>query len=404
MNKITTPPHLITLILLTGFSPLSLNMFMPSLANIADDLATDYTTVSLSISGYLAITAVIQLIVGPLSDRIGRRPVLLVAVFAFACASVGCVLAQDIESFLFFRMLQGGMTAGYTLSMAIVRDTRSERDAVSLIGYIGMSMAIAPMLGPILGGVLDTAFGWRATFIFYAASGSALFLICWFDLGETKREDVQKCDVSPAKASALVREPLFWAFSLCGTFSVGAFYIFLIGAPFVALSEFGVTTAELGVYIGTITLGFMFGGFITGRFGRRFELTTMVLAGRVVACFGLTLGLLLLTIGVQSPQLFFASTIFVGLGNGITMPSSNTGVMSVRPELAGSAAGLNGALIVAGGAVLTALTGVLMSEANGARTLLLLMLGAAGAGLCLAIWAAKLTKLERYARSLVGPG
>jgi len=186
MNTTRTPPHLLTLILLTGFSPLSLNMFMPSLANIADDLLTDYATVSLSISGYLAITAVIQLIIGPLSDRIGRRPVLLAAVFVFTCASVGCILAQDIRTFLFFRMLQGGMTAGYTLSMAIVRDTRSERQAASLIGYIGMSMAIAPMLGPVLGGLLDTAFGWRANFVFYAVSGFILFAFCWFDLGETK--------------------------------------------------------------------------------------------------------------------------------------------------------------------------------------------------------------------------
>lgn len=397
MTKPTTPPQLITLILLTGFSPLSLNMFMPSLASIADDLATDYATVSWSVSGYLAITAVIQLIVGPLSDRIGRRPVLLVAVFVFVCASVGCVLAQDIKTFLVCRMFQGGMTAGYTLSMAIVRDTRSERQAVSLIGYIGMSMALAPMLGPMLGGVLDTFVGWRSIFVFYAVSGAFLFAVCWFDLGETRRTGEHDPDVIPAKTTALFKEPLFWAYSLCGAFSVGAFYIFLTGVPLVALSEFGVTTAELGIYIGTITMGFMAGGFIAGRFGSRFELTTMVIAGRVVACCGLMVGVVLFSLGAASPLVFFASTIFVGVGNGITMPGSNTGAMSVRPELAGSAAGLNGALIVAGGAVLTALTGVVVSQTNDPRVLLLLMLGAAGAGLCLALWAAYLKRSDRYA-------
>lgn len=395
MTKPTTPPHLMTLILLTGFSPLSLNMFMPSLANIANDLGTDYAMVSLAVSASLAITAVIQLIVGPLSDRIGRRPVLLVAVFVFSCASVGCVLAQNIETFLFFRVFQGGMTAGYTLSMAIVRDTRSERQAVSLIGYIGMSMAIAPLLGPMLGGVLDTAFGWRAIFVFYTVTGFILFAICWFDLGETKPDRAHTTDAAPVKTSALIKEPLFWAFSLCSAFSVGAFYIFLTGAPLVALSQFGVTTAELGVYIGTITLGFMFGGFLSGRFGARFELTTMMLAGRVVACAGLLGGLSLLIMGFQSPLLFFASTIFVGLGNGITMPGSNTGAMSVRPELAGSAAGLSGALVVASGAVLTAMTGVIVPETNGAQTLLVLMLVSSGAGLCLALWAARLKRLQR---------
>ncbi|WP_299883115.1 multidrug effflux MFS transporter [uncultured Sulfitobacter sp.] len=395
MTKPATPPHLLTLILLTGFSPLSLNMFMPSLANIANDLATDYAMVSLAVSASLAVTAVIQLVIGPLSDRIGRRPVLLVAVFIFACASAGCVLAQDIETFLFFRVFQGGMTAGYTLSMAIVRDTRTEREAVSLIGYIGMSMAIAPMLGPMLGGLLDTAFGWRAIFVFYTVSGFILFALCWIDLGETRPDTSPGTDAPPLKAGALLSEPLFWAFSLCGAFSVGAFYIFLTGAPLVALSQFGVTTAELGVYIGTITVGFMVGGFLSGRYGARYELTTMMLAGRIVACSGLAAGLVLLTLGVQSPALFFASTVFVGLGNGITMPGSSTGAMSVRPDLSGSAAGISGALIVAGGAVLTALTGVIVPEVDGGATLLGLMLASSGAGLCLALWAARLRRVQQ---------
>ena len=398
MNKTRTPPSLITLVLLTGFSPLSLNMFMPSLAHIAIDLATDYATVSLSISGYLAITAFIQLFVGPLSDRIGRRPVLLVAVFVFACASVGCVLAQNIETFLLFRMLQGGMVAGYALSLAIVRDTRSETQARSLIGYIGMSMAIAPMLGPVLGGLLDTAFGWRATFVFYALSGVLLYIICWFDLGETKPETGHLSAVASAATGDLVKEPRFWAFSLCGAFTVGTFYIFLTGAPLVAISQFGVSTAELGLYIGTITFGFMCGGYFAGRFSNRFDLLMMMIGGRIVACLGLIVGLTVFSMGFNSAPLFFISTVFVGLGNGITIPSTNTGAMSVYPELAGSAAGLSGALVVAAGAVLTALTGIIVSEANGAQTLLWLMLFSTGAALCLAIWAAKLSPIERFGR------
>ncbi|WP_166416940.1 multidrug effflux MFS transporter [Cochlodiniinecator piscidefendens] len=397
MSKLKTPPHLITLILLTGFSPLSLNMFLPSLANIAVDFGANYKTASIAVSGYLALTAVVQIIIGPLSDKIGRRPVLLSAVLIFAIASIGCVLAQDITTFLIFRMLQGGMVAGYTLSMAIVRDTHSEREAVSLIGYIGMSMAIAPMVGPMFGGLLDTFFGWRSIFIFYAMSGAVLFFLCWVDLGETQDTTPSQSTPQASKIGVLLRDPQFWAFSLCGASSVGAFYIFLTGAPLVALSEFGVTTAELGIYIGTITLGFMAGGFLTGRFGSKFELTTMMLIGRIVACLGLLVGSLLIFQGFQSPQFFFASTIFVGLGNGLTMPGSNTGAMSVRPNLAGSAAGLNGALIVAGGAALTTLTGIIMPEENGSQTLLMLMLGASGMGLCFAVWAVYLTKQRSLA-------
>lgn len=390
MHSTRTPPHLITLILLTGFSPLSLNMFLPSMASIAVDLETDYGTVTWAVSGYLAITAGIQLIIGPLSDRIGRRPVLLGALLVFAFASIGCTLAARVDSFLICRMLQGGIIAGYAMSLAIVRDTRTEREAVSLIGYIGMAMAIAPMIGPMLGGVLDTLFGWRSVFGFYAVAGFGLLLLCWMDLGETKPKDLSERGAPAPGMALLLREPLFWAYALCGTFSVGAFYIFLTGAPLVVRSEFDMNTAQLGFYIGTITVGFMIGGFVAARLGARFETATTMMAGRVVACCGLLGGLTLLAVGVKSPELFFASTVFVGLGNGITMPGSNAGAMSVRPELAGSAAGLSGALIVAGGAVLTSITGSAISETNGAWVLLLLMLAASVTALVCAIWAKRL--------------
>ncbi|MEM7721650.1 MAG: multidrug effflux MFS transporter [Pseudomonadota bacterium] len=392
MNRIRTPPHLITLVLLTGFSPMSLNMFLPSLANIADDLQTDYSTISWAVSGYLAVTAIIQLILGPLSDLVGRRPVLLIALLVFAIASVGCTFAPNVEVFLFCRMLQGGIIGGYALSLAIVRDTRTEREAVSLIGYIGMAMAIAPMIGPMLGGVLDTLFGWRSVFGVYAVAGFGLLLLCWFDLGETMPRRTNGADVPVMETTTLLQGPLFWAYALCGTLSVGAFYIFLTGAPLVAQSTFNVTTAELGFYIGTITVGFMIGGFLAGRIGKHFEPTTMMIAGRLVACAGLAGGLVLLWFSVTSAELFFVSTIFVGLGNGITMPGSNAGAMAVRPDLAGSAAGLSGALIVAGGAVLTAATGYLMPDTNGALVLLLLMLAASALALVFAVWAARLKR------------
>ncbi|MFK7762556.1 MAG: MFS transporter [Roseobacter sp.] len=251
------------------------------------------------------------------------------------------------------------MTAGYTLSLAIVR---------------------------------DTFFGWQSIFVFYAVSGFALFGICWWDLGETKQEAEHSTQGSAFGPIVLLQEPLFWPFALCGMFSVGTFYIFLMGAPLVARAALGVTTAELGFYIGSITLGFLCGSFIPGRFGARCDPTTMIIIGRVIACAGLLAGSIMLLLGHASPHLFFASTIFVGFGNGVTMPASNAGVIFVRSDLSGSAAGLNGALIVAGGAVLTAVTGSLINETSGAQALLLLMLLASGAGLCCALWAAKLQR------------
>lgn len=385
MRPAPSAPHLITLILLTAFATLSLNMFLPSLGNIAEAFKADYGLVSLAVGGYLAVTAVIQLIVGPLSDRVGRRPVLLAAIGVFTAASVGCAAAQNVWTFLFFRMLQGGMVAGYVLSLAIVRDTRSEQKAAGLIGYVSMAMALAPMLGPMIGGLLDTAFGWRANFVVYAAGGVLLLVLCWFDLGETLEREQQGKDGVKTGATTLLREPRFWGFALCTAFSTGAFYIFLAGAPLVAMTVFGVSSAELGVYIGSITAGFMAGSFFSARLAETLPMASLMLAGRLVACCGLTGGLVLLFAGYLTPLTYFGATVFVGIGNGITMPASNAGAMSVFPKLAGSAAGLSGAMTVAVGAVLTTLTGVMLTETNAAPMLIAIMLAASFVGLLAAL-------------------
>ena len=180
-----SPPRLATLILLTALSTLSLNMFLPSLSNMARDFQTEYALVNLSIAGYLAVTAVLQLVIGPLSDRYGRRPVLLTAMAIFVMASLGCALATNIWVFLGFRVLQGAVIAGWALSQAAIRDMVPAQEAASLMGYVAMAMAVAPMLGPMLGGVLDEIFGWRASFLTFTGLGAALFILCWVDLGET---------------------------------------------------------------------------------------------------------------------------------------------------------------------------------------------------------------------------
>ena len=387
-----TPPHLLTLILLTALSTLSLNMFLPSLANIAIDLDAHYSTVSLAVAGYLAIAAILQLVIGPLSDRMGRRPVLLVGLVVFIVSSLVCAYAEEVWTFLLFRMLQGGIISGYVLSLAIVRDTSTEREAVGLIAYISMAMATAPMLGPMLGGILDAVFGWRANFFFYAGFGMVLLTICWMDLGETNDVPKEASSMSSNKSGDLLREPAFWAYSMCNTFSIGAFYIFLAGAPLVAQIQLGITTAEVGFYIGSITAGFMLGGLISGRLALRYDPTTLMLIGRIIACLGLLFGMISLTAGYVSPMVFFSSTIFVGLGNGLTTPSSNSGVMSVKSGSSGSAAGFSGALVVAGGAILTTLTGQILQTEEPAFRLLALMFLASALGFLFAYWAKQLRR------------
>ncbi|MEM7344499.1 MAG: multidrug effflux MFS transporter [Chloroflexota bacterium] len=374
MSAAKSPPRFFTLVLLTWLSVLSLNMFLPSLPNMAVDLQADYSLVSLSIAGYLGVTALLQIIMGPLSDRFGRRPVLLVGVALFTVASFGCMLATNIWLFLGFRLLQGAIISGWALSLAVIRDTMPEQEAASFIGYVTMVMAIAPMLGPMFGGVLDELFGWRSSFLLFTTVGLVAFGLCWIDLGETNKTPSETFMKQLSTYPALFRSRRFWGYALCMTFATGAFYVFLAGAPLIAESLLALSPSLLGFYMGTMTAGFTFGSFLSGRNATRYPLTTIIISGRIVACLGLIVGLMVFSAGFVHAASLFGATMLVGLGNGLTMPSANAGVLSVRPELVGSAAGLAGALTVAGGSILTSITGLILTEENGVYQLLGLML------------------------------
>ncbi|MBR9843648.1 MAG: multidrug effflux MFS transporter, partial [Rhodobacteraceae bacterium] len=172
----------------------------------------------------------------------------------------------------------------------------------------------------------------------------------------------------------------------CVAFSVGAFYAFITGAAFVGEHAFGLGPAQVGIGIGSITGGFAFGNFLSGRFSKRYGLTAMMIAGRLMACFGLLMGLMFVAMDIVTVWTYFGSVMFVGLGNGLTLPSANAGTMSVRPHLAGSASGLAGALMVLGGAVLTTLTTSVLTEENGVWLLLVIMLVSAVLGLLMAFY------------------
>jgi len=289
----TSPPGFFTLVFITGLSTLSLNMFLPSLANIAQEYQADYSIVSLSVAGYLGITALLQLIIGPLSDRFGHRPVLLSGLAIFVLASVGCVLAGNVWTFLAFRVMQGAIIAGGVLPYAIIRDSAPEREAASQMGYVSMAMAVAPMLGPMVGGALDELFGWRSNFLFFAVLGIVALVLCWTDLGETNKTPSETFRKQFQAYPELFRSRRYWGFTLCVTFSVGAFYIFITGVPLVTRSIFDLSPAVLGFYIRSITAGYALGSFLSGRYSRRYPLTTMMIAGRIVACGGLIVGLTL---------------------------------------------------------------------------------------------------------------
>jgi DHA1 family bicyclomycin/chloramphenicol resistance-like MFS transporter len=398
LSAASAPPKLFTLVLLSGLSVVSLNMFLPSLSNIAAEFQTSYRLLaSVSIAGYAAMTTVLQLLIGPLSDRVGRRPVVLVSLVIFVVASLGCLLALDGWAFLLFRTMQAAIVSGFALSRVIIRDTEPAQKAASLMGYLSIAWAIAPLLAPMLGGAFDQLFGWRANFWAFLGFGAAVLVLCWLDLGETNKNPSETFTKQFKAFPSLFRSRRFWGYSLCMAFSMGALYAFLAAAPLVATTVFQMSPATLGFYMGSTAAGFILGSFVSGRFAALYPLTTMMVAGRVVACAGLAAGLSLLLAGVVHEVSLFGSCVFLGFGNGVSMPSSNAGAMSVRPELIGSAAGLSGALTGAGGALMSGITGTILNEANAAFVLLGMMLLSSTMALLAALFVLWLDRREAAA-------
>lgn len=379
-----TPPHLATLVLMTALSVLTLNMFLPALPAMGEAFGVSEAVMGLAISAYMGCAAVFQLTLGTLSDRIGRRPVLLGVLAIYVITSLICLSAQSIGVFLVARALQAVAVAGGVLSSAVVRDMFDGREAASKLGTIATAMAVAPMLAPIVGGYLDTWFGWRSVFAAYAVFGLLAFALIWTDLGETRTARPKGPRPS---VFALLRERVFWAYTAVLGFSVGAFFTFLTGAPFVAAQVFGLTSDQIGLVLGSITLGYMLGAGISARTVVRAGPMPLIFAGRGLPLLSLSVAFVVFWAGSGSIWTLFAATMTVGFGNGLTVANANAGALAVRPEMAGTAAGISGASVLVIGALLSGLaTTILSAEATPMR-LIALMLGAVSVSMIAALLA-----------------
>jgi MFS transporter, DHA1 family, multidrug resistance protein len=369
----TTPPHILTLILLAGLPALNMTIFLPSLNHMAEEFGTSYGVIQFAVSGYLAMTAALQLLVGPLSDRYGRRKIVLGTLSIFLVATVGTIFAPNVGVFLAFRMLQAAVATGIVLSRAIVRDIVPQAQAASMIGYVTMGMALVPMMGPMIGGTLDQLFGWRSSLVFVLVAGAMVWALAYRDLGETVSGKGTSFADQVKGYPALLTSPRFWGYSLCAAFGSGAFFALLGGTSFVAGAHFGLSPFMTGVALGSPAFGYAFGNFLSGRFAVRFGINKMALAGTCVASFGMGLSVLLSGVGIDLPLVFFGLCTLLGLGNGLMLPSATAGSISVRPELAGTASGLSGAMMIGGGAGLSAWAGSLLTIETGPMPLQLIM-------------------------------
>lgn len=377
----TTPPHIVTLVLIAGLASLNQNIFLPALPEMTAFFGTDYAVMQLTLSAYLAGTAVLQLLIGPLSDRYGRRPVLIAALVVLVAATAACVLATHIAVFLAARMVQTTVVAGLVLSRAIVRDMVPVEQAASMLGYVTMGMALVPMFGPAIGGMLSEQFGWQASFAALGLLGAVVLVIVLADLGETNRRPSASFRAQFAAWPALLGSRLFWAYALICVFVSGAFFSFLGGAPFAGTQLLHLSPGTLGLQFLYTAAGYMAGNFLSGRYARRLGIRRMMFIGNFISLVGIGLSLALALAGHFTVASFFGSMILMGLGNGVALPSANAGMVSVRPDLAGSASGLGGALTLALGAILSVVASSIMTEETGAVPLLAVMLACALAAL-----------------------
>lgn len=369
-----TPPHILTLVAIAGLAALTMNIFLPSLPEMARFFGADYAVMQFAVSGYLTVTAILQLVIGPASDRYGRRPTLLACLLVYLAATLVCIFATSLGLFMAGRILQAAVVSGFVLSRAIVRDMVPMEEAASMIGYVTMGMTLVPMVGPTLGGYLNDIFSWQATFVTLLVLGFLVLLVAYFDLGETNRSRSESFGAQFAAWPQLITSPRFWGYTLTATFSSGAFFVFLGAGPFIGSVVLHLTPGELGLQFFYITAGYMVGNFVSGRYAKRIGVANMMLGGGIIGTLGAALSMVLLASGVDPTFAFFAPQAVVGFGNGMTLPSANAGIVSVKPNLAGSASGLAGAITIGGGATFSVLASALVTEQSGPWPVLNVML------------------------------
>jgi len=202
----------------------------------------------------------------------------------------------------------------------------------------------------------------------------ALFVLSWYDLGETSTTTNRSFAEQFRQYPELLMSRRFWGYCLSATFASGAFFAYLGGAPFVGKEIFHMNAIWLGLSFGAVSFGYMMGNFLSGRFSTRIGINRMILFGCIIAAVGISISMALFYLGLGNAVTFFAFMSTVGLGNGMTLPNASAGMLSVRPDLAGSASGLGGAILIGGGAGLSAFSGSQLSVDTGVYPLLKIMI------------------------------
>ena len=374
-----TPWRLLALLIaMTGVGSLSLNVLVPAIPGLAVKFQTDTASVQLTVSLYLMGLALAQLVFGPLSDRFGRRPVILAGLALATVASTAAIFAAGIATLIVARLVQSlGASTGQTIGRAIIRDLYDREHAASMIGLVTSVVVLLPMVAPLIGGILDTLFGWESIFVFSALVAGGVFLWAVLALPETRRASIAPDGHGHflAEVRALCASPRFFGYALCAGLGSAPFFSFLGAAPHVVVGMLGHSSAEYGVWFFLPSIGFMAGNFAVSRLSRRFTIDTLIWWGIVLTIVGCVLNIVVYRAfpGWDMATIFLPQ-IVIGLGNGLLLPTSIAGAVSIRPQVAGTASGMTGFIQMGIGAVAAQLSGHVIGNASDAMPMLWLML------------------------------
>jgi DHA1 family bicyclomycin/chloramphenicol resistance-like MFS transporter len=370
---------LLLLIAVTAVAPLSLNILMPALPGLVKSFATDIVTVQLALSLYLVVMAIAQLMHGALSDRFGRRPVLIAGFALTALASLAAAAATTIGTLIAARSLQAvGAATGIVVGRAIIRDLYQREQSASMIGWVTMAIMVVPLIVPWLGGVLDTRFGWPAIFLFIALISTGVLVWIALALPETLRATA--LGSSPvhylAELRALFASREFIGYVLCSATGSALFFATLGGAPHVVVTQMERSPVELGLWLATGAVGYMGGNYVSARWSPRVGIDRMIIWGAWLVLAG-ALGTVALVWAVPhwGPATIFVPQLFTAFGNGLVMPNAIAGAISVRPQTAGTASGITGFSQMAMGGAAAQFVGHILAPAPTAMPMALVLIG-----------------------------
>ena len=361
---------------------LAMHMFIPALPDAARQLGSSNGQMQQTITVYIMGMALGQLIYGPMSDALGRRPVLLAGLSLYTVASLLAFIAPSTDMLIGARLLQAlGGCAGLALGRAIARDTATPENAVGSLALLNLMMMMGPGISPSIGSGLDAVFGWRSIFAALALMGLVTAICVWRLLPETGRPTGQlNWHTVRTDYRTLLGSPQFLGFAVGGGGATTSLYAFIAAAPFIFIEQLHTSKAEVGLILGLLMGGMAMGNVLARQLIQRVSLDKLMLGGNLLSlsCAG---ALLALTLMQQLNVVLAVSlmTLFT-IGSGMTSPAALAKALGVHPQLTGSAAGVYGFAQMAVGGICTMAASVGDNPSLSAFSVLLIagMLGQLG--------------------------